>query len=100
MPGPYTRKEARGPRQGRAGWGRRVLRTTANRFDRSLTGPCGAVVLLVVDARALAVLLAVDLRLLLVGEIAAVGAAIVAHFFIDARFLAFELRCFTGRQLA
>src|SRR5580700_3717584 len=44
--------------------------------------------------------LVVDLRFFLRGQLATIGRAIVAHFFVDLRFILLQLRGFTGAQRA
>jgi hypothetical protein len=54
------------------------------------------VVLVVVNLLARIVLLMIDLRALLLRELAAVGRAIIVHFVVDVRLSAFEVAGLTG----
>ena len=56
--------------------------------------------LVLVDVLAEDVLLLVDLLLLVVGQIAAVGLAVVAHFLVQAGFFSLKVSGFARRQLA
>ena len=57
------------------------------------------VALVVVNLLARIVLLMIDLRALLLRELAAVGRAIIVHFVVDVRLSGFEVAGLTGSQL-
>jgi hypothetical protein len=58
------------------------------------------VVLVAIDIPAELVLLVIDLSLLFIGQIAAVGSAILADFVVQVGFLVFQVRGLTSRKLA
>ncbi len=61
---------------------------------------CFPVVLVVVNLATDLILLPVDLSLLVIGEIAAIGLPVRAHLFVDVRFLLFQILGLVGGQLA
>src|SRR5579884_815583 len=58
------------------------------------------VMFIVVDLLAQTVLLAIDLSLFVVCQIAAVGLSVCTNLFVELRLLAFEVRSLAGREAA